>query len=241
MFRQLVTLSFIVLVLSGCLYPDERRVENQIPYPDQIEAVQQAVLRYRADTGFLPIRTFDQKTTPLYQRYVIDFSLLVPKYLQQPPGTAFESGGVYQYVLVDVEEDPKVKLIDLTFQKEVIKLEQKLSQYMRKHTYAPIKEILDVGLFKLDYEALGYDQEPLVKSPYSQSFLPLLLTNDREIIIDYRSEINWMLQEYGHSFEEGEDVRPILYEHSPFVPVLSVPYVLDENGEPIYAMKLRNK
>lgn len=239
-FNFIICLSFLFLLLTGCLYPDDRRVENSIPYPDQLQAVEQAVLQFQADTGVLPIRTFEQSTTPLYQRYVVDFKQLVPKYLQQPPGTAFENGGVYQYVLVDVEDEPKVKVIDLTYQKELIKLEQKLTQYMRKHTYAPVAEILDVGLFRLDYEKLGYKQEPLVKSPYSNSFLPFILTNDREIMIDYRSELNRMLQEYEHSFSEGEDIRPLLYEHTPFVPVLSVPYVINEDGEPDYAMELKN-
>ncbi len=239
--RPIVLLCCLCLFLTGCFYPNERRAENRLPYPDQLQMVEQAVLQFQADTSLLPIRTFDQSTTPLYQRYVVDFNQLVPKYMQEPPGTAFENGGVYQYVLVNVEDVPMVKVIDLRAQKEIIKLEQQLNQYMRKHTYAPVKEILDVGLFTLDYEALGYREEPLVQSPYSNTFLPLLLTNDREIIIDYRSDLNMMLQEYEHSFKEGEDIRPILYEHAPFVPSRSVPYVVNEAGEPDYAMELYKK
>lgn len=235
--KSVFILFFICLFMTGCFYPNEKRVENQVAYPDQLQAVEQAVLQFQEDTGVLPIRTFDQ-STPLYHRYAVDFNQLVPRYMQEPPGTAFENGGVFQYVLVHVEEVPEAKVIDLTSQQKLIELEQKLSQYMRKHTYAPVKEILDVGLFELDYEALGYSEQPLVKSPYSDTFLPLLLTNDREIIIDYRSDLNMMLQEYEHTFEDDEDIRPILFEHSPFVPSRSVPYVINENGEPDYAMRL---
>jgi hypothetical protein len=234
----LIGLTMSLFLVSGCLFPDDQRAENRIAYPDQLQSVQQAVDQFQTDTGVLPIRTFDE-TTPLYQRYVIDFNQLSPRYLQQPPGTAFENGGVFQYVLVNVEEAPEVKVIDLTSQREVGQLQQRLNNYMKKHRYAPIKEMVDVGLFILDHEALNYKEAPYVKSPYHDTLLPLLLTNDGEIIIDYRIDLNIMLNEYDIQFEEGEDIRSMLYEHSPFVPLRSVPYVLDENEEPVYAMELR--
>ncbi|WP_332630088.1 hypothetical protein [Halalkalibacter flavus] len=233
-----VLLSISLLLLSGCLFPDDQRAENRIAYPDQLQSVQHAVEQFQTDTGVLPIRTFDE-TTSLYQRYIIDFNQLVPRYLQQPPGTAFENGGVFQYVLVNVEEQPEIKVIDLTSQREIQQLQQRLNDYMRQHRFAPIEEMLDVGLFKLDHEALNYKEAPHVRSPYHDTYLPLLLTNDGEIIIDYQIDLNMMLNEYDHSFEEGDDIRSLLYEHTPFVPLRSVPYILDENGEPTYAMELR--
>jgi len=238
--KQISCTSLIMLLgllLSGCMYPSEQRAENQIPYPDQLQAVQQAIERFQTDTGVLPIRTFDE-TTSQYQRYVVDFNQLVPRYMQEPPGSAFENGGVFQYVLVNVEEAPEVKVIDLTTQRAIQQMQQRINDYMRQHTYAPVTEILDVGLFQLDHQALGYDEAPHVRSPYHETQLPLLFTNDGEIIIDYRIDLNMMLQEHGHSFAEGEDIRPLLYEHSPFVPNRSIPYVLDENGEPAYAITL---
>ncbi len=159
----------MTMILSGCLLPNEERMENRLAYPDQLQAVQQAVEQFQSDTGVLPIRNFDE-TTSLYQRYVIDFNQLVPRYMQQPPGTAFENGGVFQYVLVNVEESPEVKVIDLTTQRDIQQLQQRLNDYMRKHTYAPIKEMLDVGLFKLDHEALNYKEAPHVRSPYHDTY-----------------------------------------------------------------------
>lgn len=48
----------ITIMLSGCLYPQERKAENQIPYEDQIQAVQLAVNNYKeASDGLLPIKT----------------------------------------------------------------------------------------------------------------------------------------------------------------------------------------
>jgi len=241
MTRFILGISFLfMLLLTGCMYPEDQRAENRIAYPDQLLSVQSAIEQFQTDTGVLPIRTFDENT-PLYQRYVVDFNQLIPRYLQQPPGTAFENGGVFQYVLVNVEESPQVKVIDLTSQGEVRQLQQRLNDYMRQHRFAPIEEMLDVGLFKLDHEALNYKEAPHVRSPYHDTLLPLLLTNDGEIIIDYRIDLNMMLQQQELEFPEGEDIRSLLYEQAPFVPVRSVPYVLDENGEPIYAMELRKK
>ncbi|MFC0559871.1 hypothetical protein [Halalkalibacter alkalisediminis] len=236
----LMSSAMVFFLLSGCMYPDDQRAENRIAYPDQLQSVEQAIERFQEDTGVLPIRTFDENTS-LYQRYVVDFNQLIPRYLQQPPGTAFESGGVFQYVLVNVEDQPEVKVIDLTSQGEIRLLQQRLNEYMRQHRFAPIKEMLDVGLFLLDHEALNYKEAPHVRSPYHDTWLPLLLTNDGEIIIDYRIDLNMMLQQQEHQFEEGEDIRSLLYEIAPFVPVRSVPYVLDDNGEPTYSMELRKK
>ena len=69
-----------VFLLSGCMFPEENLQQNQIPYEDQVESVQNAVLEYRKDHGgqLLPIKTKDQDT-PYYMKYVIDFQKLVPK------------------------------------------------------------------------------------------------------------------------------------------------------------------
>ncbi len=233
----LITSVTAMLLLSGCFLPAEERAENRVAYPDQLQAVQQAVEQFQTDTGVLPIKNFEE-TTSLYNRYVVDFNQLIPRYIQNPPGTAFENGGVFQYVLVNVEEEPEVKVIDLTSMREIQQMQSRLNDYMREHDYAPIEEVLDHGLFLLDYEALKYDSPPYVRSPYFETSLPLLLTNEGEIIIDYRIDINIALQEYDHKAEEGEDLRPILYQNAPFVPARSIPYSLDENGEPKYDMEL---
>ena len=101
-----------LFVLSGCLYPREMRVENQMPVAERVEWVQEAVEAYHEDTGVFPIQTKDAQT-PLYEKYPLDFQKLVPKYLPYIPGDAFEAGGKYQYVLVDPETEPKVRLLDI--------------------------------------------------------------------------------------------------------------------------------
>jgi PBP1b-binding outer membrane lipoprotein LpoB len=61
------------VLLSGCLYPKEELTQNQIPYKDQIKAVQTAVDDFQKNNGgILPIKTREAKT-PIYQKYPIDF------------------------------------------------------------------------------------------------------------------------------------------------------------------------
>jgi len=222
-----------VALLSGCLYPSGQRVENQVPYLDQIQAVQQAVNQYRQDHGVLPIATRDMDT-PIYQKYPVDFRKLVPRYLQQPPGNSFENGGVFQYVLVNVEEVPEVKLADLSVMNELRQFQTALNQYMKKHTYAPVGEMVAIGIFQVDYEKLRYKEAPRVQSRYFGNYLPILLDNKGNIVIDYRIDLNMALQQYGHDFIKGEDIRSVLVDNSPFVPIFSIPYTIDENGEPTY-------
>ncbi|WP_100407201.1 hypothetical protein [Bacillus solitudinis] len=232
-----ILLLIALTIVSGCFYPGERRAENRLAYPDQLQSVEQAVNQFQADTGVLPIKNFDE-TTPTFQRYVIDFNQLIPRYLQQPPGTAFENGGVFQYVLVNVEEAPEVKVLDLTSINQVQQYQQRINQYINQHTYLPIAETIDVGLFKLEHEALGYREEPLIRSPYFDTMLPLLYSGDG-VIIDYRIDLNLALQQFDHSFDKGQDLRQILVENFPIVPVRSVPYTLDELGEPTYNVRLK--
>lgn len=218
-----------VLVLSGCFFPQNERQANQVPYLDQLASVQTVIDSFQENTGVLPIKTFNEQT-PTYERYVIDFRQLVPGYMQEPPGTAFENGGAYQYVLVNVEEDPTVKLIDLQSMNTIRELTSKINDYKSKHTYAPYTNILSDGLFELDFEKLSYEQPPYVISPYTGNTLPLLYSSTGEIIIDYASDINQVLED--HDVDQETDLRPLLYEDSPFVPFRSVPYTLNEDSEP---------
>jgi len=42
---------FTALFLTGCMYPEEELAKNQIPYKDQILAVQTAVDTFKKDNG----------------------------------------------------------------------------------------------------------------------------------------------------------------------------------------------
>lgn len=227
----------LVGLLSGCLYPKNELAKNQVPNEAQLDMVQTAVLQYVEETnGLVPIKT-KSNDVDIYEKYLVDFSLLKEhQLLSEIPGTAYENGGVYQYTLVTPEEDPRVKLIDLRMTEEIRSVNVKLDIYRSKNIYPPFGEQIAPNIYKLNYEKLGYKSEPYVVSPYSNQNLPLVIDTDGKIYIDYRIDLKQALEEFDHTYETGDDIRPILEDHYPFVPAYSLPYTI-ENNEPVFLNK----
>ncbi|WP_408006534.1 hypothetical protein ACJROX_17760 [Pseudalkalibacillus sp. A8] len=232
---RLMMVSLLITLLSGCLYPEERLAQNRVPYEDQLKSVQNAVIEYRKATGVLPIENRDQDT-PIYVKYPINFGKLVPRYMSEPPGNSYENGGVYQYVLWDVEKDPKVKLVDLETVELVKDYKTKLRLYIQKHKYPPYDKVLANERYTLKHEELGYKKQPTVKSPFTGNHLPFIVDNKNNIYIDYSMDLYQALEKKDHNYKKGDDIRDILVEDSPFVPAFSVPYTVEDN-EPVFLLK----
>jgi hypothetical protein len=236
-FIKMMACFFCCFLLTGCLYPEEKLQKNTIPYEDQIVAVQNSVDQFQEESGgLLPIKTRDM-TTPIYQKYPIDFSKLSPKYMAEPPGTAFESGGIYLYVLVNVEENPTVKLIDLRIAEAIHELTVRLDVYRQSNGYPPFKELITNDIYTLDYEKLGYEEDPLVESPFSGEHLPLVIDKNAKVYVDYRIDLYKALQDKDHSYKPGDDIRDLLVKDTHFVPAYSLPYTIDEKGEPVFVVE----
>ncbi|MGM0897441.1 MAG: hypothetical protein ACQEV0_06070 [Bacillota bacterium] len=225
---------FVLLMaalLAGCGYPGSERAENQIPYEDQLLTVQSAVERFQeSNGGLLPIKTRDMDVDQ-YIKYPVDFSKIVPDFTAEIPSNAFEVGGIYQYVLMDVEEDPSVKLVDLRVAESIRSVNVRKSANGGR---APIAEILADNVYKFNHEAMGFNEEPMVQSPYSGKMLPMVITGQGNVYVDYSIDLYEAIQTYEGELEQGQDIRFILYEDSPIVPAYSLPYTVDENGEPIF-------
>ncbi|MFD1707128.1 hypothetical protein ACFSCZ_10330 [Siminovitchia sediminis] len=223
----------MIMLLSGCLYPQERKVENQIPYEDQIASVQEAVNKFQEKSGgMLPIKT-KEADTPIFQKYLIDFNKLSPQFLEAPPGNAYESGGVFQYVLVDVETNPTVKIFD-------VRLAEKVNEFylrIQAQGYPPFKEQIADNVYILDQEQLGFKEEQYYVSPYTNNNLPFIINGKGNIYVDYISDLYQAVKDQENGFSPGDDIRTVLYEDSPFVPAYSLPYTVDENNEPVYMAK----
>ncbi|WP_203332772.1 hypothetical protein [Planococcus beigongshangi] len=229
LFSLLITALFL---LSACAYPDSERAESQIPHEDQLISVQDGVNKYRnASGGLLPIKTRDMEVDQ-YIKYPIDFSKIVPAHMSEIPPNAFETGGIFQYVLTDVEENPTVKLVDLRVADAIRSVNIRKSANGGK---APISEIISDNVYKFNHTLMGFKEEPAVTSPYSGRKLPMVITGSGEVFVDYSMDLYSALQEYEGELEEGQDIRFLLYEDSPIVPAYSLPYTIDENGEPIFA------
>lgn len=225
-------LIFTAFLLSGCMYPDKERSQNELPYIDQIQSVQAAVDSFKKDNGgILPIKTRDANT-PIFQKYPIDFKKLTPKYLAEPPGNAYENGGVFQYVLVDAETKPTVKLFDLRISQTI----QDIKLRIKANGYPPYKKRMANNVYSLDFKKLGYEKPPYAVSPFTNQNLPFVVTGDAEVYVDYRSDLYQAIKKQGVSQEAGEDIRPILVKDSMFVPAYSLPYTLDpKTKEPVFS------
>ena len=228
---MLIMFTVIALLLSGCMFPESERAENQIPYEEQVNSVQNAVKQYQEESGgLLPIKTRDMDVDQ-YIKYPIDFSKIVPKYLAEIPSNAFETGGIFQYVLVDVEENPTVKLVDLQLAETIRSINVRKSA---NGGQAPIAEIIADNVYRLNYTAMGFREEQVAISPYSGRNLPLVITGRGDVYVDYSMDLYTELQEYEGTIEEGQDIRFLLYDDSPIVPAYSLPYTVNEEMEPIF-------
>ncbi|MBD1378621.1 hypothetical protein [Metabacillus arenae] len=226
-----------LFLLSGCLYPQKELSKNQIAYQDQLDSVQSAIEQFQKDSnGLLPIKTRDMKT-PLYQKYPIDFTKVVPRYIAEPPGTAYENGGVYLYVLTDVEEDPTVKLMDVRISEKIRDLKMNVMVYRQKNGYPPYKELITNTVYTLDHKKLGLEEAPQVRSPISGELLPLVIDNQGEVYVDYRIDLFKIIKNNNLQLKQGEDILDIIPENSQFVPAHSLPYTVNEKNEPIFLEK----
>lgn len=228
MYKKISSMGIMLLclfLLSGCLYPQGELAKNQIPNEMQIETVQKAIDKYREDTGGLvPIRTKDSDV-PIYEKYVIDFAELKDNhYIDDIPGTSFENGGLFQYVLVDPETTAEVKLIDLRVTDKLREINRKMDTFRTKEGYPPFGTRLAKDIYQLDYKQLGYTTEPVVVSPFTQNNLPLILNAKGELFVDYRMDLFELYGSYEGDIAEGEDIRHILVDHHYFVPAYSLPY-----------------
>ncbi|HSI65846.1 MAG TPA: hypothetical protein VK947_00395 [Planococcus sp. (in: firmicutes)] len=221
----------IAVLLTGCMYPANERVENQMPHLDQLLTVQTAIERYQeASGGLLPIKTRDMDEDQ-YIKYPIDFSKLMPDFLSEMPSNAYESGGIFQYVIMDVEENPTVKLVDLRIAEAIRSINVRKAANGGR---APVEEVIADNVFKLNYSAMGFNGEQFVTSPYSGRNLPMVINGRGDVFVDYSMDLFTELQDYDGELEEGEDIRFLLFEESPIVPAYSLPYTVNEQNEPIF-------
>lgn len=229
-FSYLITFTLALIVLTGCMYPDDQRAGSNIPPETDIQNVQNAVDNFQeSEGGILPIKTTADAAE--YLSYQIDFTRITPKYLSEIPVTAYENGGNFQYVILDAEENPTVKIADLAIIEELRSLSLRING-MGEHI--ELGEQVGPNVYQLDLEHYNLADNPTVTSPYTGQELNVYYSGGQEFVIDYRDDLNLMIENEGLEFETGEDIREVLYEFTPIVPIYSPEMTVDENNEAIF-------
>ncbi|WP_141680900.1 hypothetical protein [Caryophanon tenue] len=220
-------------LLSGCggsfsASEEQQRLQQQVN-PDDVQAVQRAVEAFQQDSGgLLPIKTVDNDTD-IYIKYLIDFQKLVPTYLAALPDNAYEKGGIYQYVIWDAEQSPTVKLVDLNAAERI----REINLRVMVQQYPAFQEQIADYIYTLNYERMGL--EPLsVQSPYSTNYLPIVVTTQGQAIVDYRIDLQRLIDDMDIDITPGEDLRPLLIERFDVLPAYSVPYTVNEAREVVF-------
>lgn len=219
---------FLVLLLAGCMYPQERRLENQVPSQVYLEMTQKAVDLFREKETVLPLVTRPMDTQ-IFEKYEIDFQKLIPRYLPDAPGNSFEKGGIFKYVLIDVETKPTVKLAHLGAVSTVANVQQAVNRFRAENGYLPVGKEVGYGYFSINYKQIGM-KEQTVESVYSPQLIPLILNKKGEVGIDYTSDIATFVRQK-KTLPQNVDPRYELARNSLFVPVKSFPYTWS-NGQP---------
>lgn len=229
-FSYLLTLSLALFLLTGCMYPADERAGSNIPPEVDIDNVQSAVDNFQSsEGGILPIKTVTDSQE--YLDYQIEFTSIVPQYLSEIPTTAYENGGHFQYVLLDAEEDPTVKIADLGIIDDLRSLSLRING-MGDHV--ELGEQVGPNVYALDLDHYNLAENPTVVSPYTGNELNVYYSGGQDFVVDYRSDLNLMIENEGLEFETGDDIRPILYEYTPIVPIYSPEMTVDENNEAIF-------
>lgn len=227
--RMMGLMALCLLALSGCAYPRAQMLQNAAPPVQQIKMVQDAVDQYQKETGVLPIVTKDADT-PEFERYPVDFSKIVPKYIPYIPGAAFEAGGNYMFVLLNAETKPEVRLIDLTVSQGVQSMQEKVSRYFADKKEFPLGPKVGDGYYLIDFDKLHTGEESIL-SHFSGQPMSYIINERGQVGVDYSVDLALALKNAPEKPKQAGDIRYVLADVSPLAPVKSFPYRLI-NGEP---------
>jgi len=134
-----------LLAAGGCLYPRDRTPDMGVAPREAVRAVQEAVDRYFASLGTLPILNADSNV-PKYEKFRIDFARLKSEgFLPAPPPAAFEGGGPYLFLIVDEEREPKVRLLDLRVWDRIEAVQRRVREFLGRDKPLPVGEEIYPG------------------------------------------------------------------------------------------------
>jgi hypothetical protein len=238
--KQMLTLPLLALtlLLGGCFYPEEERVEPTVDLSAQIAPVQTAVDAYIIDKQKKPIIDGAEADVRLYE--TIDLRLLYPRYLQEYPENSFEKGGNSIFVLTSIDNMPRVKMIDLRFQDQVRETQSAVDKYYERKNEWPRGEQLsqpetiagyeaDGYLYKLDTTKLSLANDT-IQSTFSQRQLNFVIDEQGQVTVDYLPDLAQFLELNPNDRKPGMDLTYVLPKHSLYAPYAANAYYVVGEG-----------
>lgn len=230
----MVCLSAMAVLLAGCLYPKENTQQNRGAVNEAVRNVQAAVDQYLEVTGLLPIQNSTPEV-PKFEKFKVDFTKLQAKELiGEIPSVAFEKGGNFYFIVIDEENNPTVKLMDIVSMQKVNDIQNWVSLHVQETGKLP-NEAAAVypGFYEIDYKSLG-NSAPILTSVFSGQTLRAVVDESGVVYLDYGIDIMQQLQKNSDTalLEEADDLRDLLVASSPYVPV-KAPVYRYRNGEPV--------
>lgn len=229
----LLVMLMLMLMTTGCLYPDEKKNEAKaVNYRDSVSRIQAAVDAYQVDKGLLPILNASEDI-PRYEKFRIDLSKLEQNgYLDEIPSTAFEKGGNAYFLILDEEVKPTVKVLDLITVQKVTDVQRAVDRYKIGHNDAlPTANEVYPGLAQVDFKKAGLPNSSL-KSIYSGQEVTFLVDQQGKVFVDYAFDIMQLIDKEKIQPQPDEDLRVYLEQSSYYVPVKSLPYQW-KDGSPV--------
>ncbi|MDB4866623.1 MAG: hypothetical protein JWR03_956 [Cohnella sp.] len=216
--------ALVLMLTSGCLYPQDQSPGNDVTAREAVLAVQNAVDRYKQSTGLLPIQNADA-SVPTYEKFRIDFGKMKRMgYLSSIPPIAFENGGDYVFLVIDEETKPAVKLLDVAVFQGIKDVQTKVADYRKANNGAnPGGPEAYSGFHYLNFDKLG-TSNPDLKSMYSNRPLEIMVDDAGKVYADYGIDIAAALKKNDSPPKAEEDLRHRLTEASDFAPVQSPVY-----------------
>ena len=229
--RRAALAVLLLLLASGCMYPGSDSTGSTVN-GQYIQVVEQAITAYQQRTGYYPIHNSTVET-PEYEKYRIDFKkLLEYKLISQAPTDSFEAGGYFYYVITNIESNPRVRLMDLRISQHTADMQRVIDQYRDSNGEFPFGDSIHPQFYAIDFELLNRKPEQ-VKSVFSGSFLSFILHESGKVAIDYGLDLMQAISRSSTvEFAADYDLRELLIDQSPFIPVSSYPYYW-QDGEPI--------
>ncbi|WP_327204838.1 hypothetical protein [Paenibacillus sp. DMB20] len=224
------------MLMSGCLYPKENEQAEQVSYRESVKRIQSAVDDFFKEQSILPILTAGEEV-PRYEKFRVDLDKLHNMgYIDEIPKTAFEKGGSGYFLIINEDQDPTVKVMDLHTAQKVNDVQMSVNRYMTANEgQLPAEGELYPGFKSVDIAKTDMKKLQL-KSVYSGQDATLMMDEKGKVYIDYAFDIMQAIQKDGTEPQTDMDLRAYLEKESYFVPVKSVPYVW-KNQQPVPRME----